>query len=269
MSRFILALAAACLAAGAAPAADRPAKEPAYQTKTPRYGRLAFGPDGKDRVWLVWDGETLYVDRTGDGDLTAPAAKVAAQKPRHGGPREESDGYSFEVGDLTLGGRTHKGLTVAAAPLKTYNNPSIQNMPPVKTALAKDPNAVVFMLRVEAEVPGLTGNGVGGRVVYLAGPWDLTGVLQFADDPARAPVVRVGGPLEITFYNELPALRPGREAEFVFVVGTPGDGPGTFAMLGYEGTVPVGANPVVEVTYPPAKPDDPPVKEKYEIKGRC
>jgi hypothetical protein len=269
MTRFTLALAVACLVAGTAPAADRPAKEPAYQTKTPKYGRLAFGPDGKDRVWLVWDGETLYVDRDGSGDLTAPAAKVAAQKPRHGGPREEDDGYSFEVGDLTLGGKTHKGLTIFATPLKRYTSPSVQNLPGVKAVLEKDPKAMACMLRVEAEVPGLKGNGVGGRVVYLAGPLDLNGGLLFADEPARAPVVRAGGPLEINFYTERPSLRVGRESEFTFVIGTPGDGPGTFAMIGYEGTVPGGLNPVAEVTYPPAKPDDPPVIEKYEIKGRC
>jgi len=268
MTRFALALAAAWLAAPAAPAADRPAKEPAYRTKAPGYARLAFGPDGKDRVWLVWDGDTLYVDRGGSGDLTDPAAKVAALKPRHDGPRDEGDGYTFEVGDLALGGRTHKGLAVFLTPLKAYNNPSVQSMPTVKAALAKDPKAVAVSLRVEAEVPGLKGNGVGGRAVYLAGPWDLTGVLQFAADPARAPLVRVGGPLEITF-NDLPAMRVGRESEFTFVVGTPGDGPGTFAMLGYEGTIPEGAKPVAEITFPAAKPGDPLVKERFEIKGRC
>lgn len=48
------------------------AKEPAYRTKTPKYGLLVFGPEGKDRVWLVHDGDVLYVDRNGNGDLTEP-----------------------------------------------------------------------------------------------------------------------------------------------------------------------------------------------------
>jgi WD40 repeat protein len=46
------------------------AKEPAYQTKTPKYCLLVFGLDAKTRVWLVQDGDTLYVDRNGSGDLT-------------------------------------------------------------------------------------------------------------------------------------------------------------------------------------------------------
>ena len=35
-----------------------------------KYGLLMFGPEGKDRVWIVLDGDTLYVDRNGNGDLT-------------------------------------------------------------------------------------------------------------------------------------------------------------------------------------------------------
>src|SRR5437868_4851523 len=44
-------------------------KEPAYKTK-PRYCLLVFGPEAKTRVWLVFDGDTLHVDRNGNGDLT-------------------------------------------------------------------------------------------------------------------------------------------------------------------------------------------------------
>jgi hypothetical protein len=45
------------------------AKEPAYKPK-PKYCLLVFGPEAKTRVWLVLDGDTLYVDRNGNGDLT-------------------------------------------------------------------------------------------------------------------------------------------------------------------------------------------------------
>jgi hypothetical protein len=73
----------ACLALGSVPAPagdltkiDRAiAKEPAYQTK-PRYCLLVFGPQAKTRVWLVQDGNTLCIDRNGNGDLTEPGEKV-------------------------------------------------------------------------------------------------------------------------------------------------------------------------------------------------
>src|SRR5881628_3847633 len=98
MSRVALVL-AGCLLAGTAaagaPKIDRTlVKEPAYRTKAPRYGLLLFGPDGKDRVWLVHDGDTLYVDRNGNGDLTEPGEAVAAKKDRN----PDEFGYQFDIG---------------------------------------------------------------------------------------------------------------------------------------------------------------------------
>jgi hypothetical protein len=96
----------------------------------------------------------------------------------------------------------------------------------------------------------------------------LNGLLQFAAKPSDAPVIRFGGPLEITFFAELPSLGVGRSGELVLVVGTPGEGPGTFAMLSYMDTIPASAKPMAEVTYQPAKPGEKPLKELFEIKER-
>src|SRR5262249_54534506 len=156
--------------------------------------------------------------------------------------------YAFDVGDLTVGGRTHKGLAVHVTPLKRYAEGALGKQPDVKAALAKDPKAAFASLRVDVEVPGVKGGGVGGRVAFSAGSLALAGVFQLADTPAAAPAVHLGGPLQITFYAERPSLRVGRGSELVLVVGTPGVGPGTFAMVGYEGTIPAGANPVAELT---------------------
>jgi hypothetical protein len=272
MSRLVLILAAGWLSAGPA-FADPPSvnrtigKEPAYQTKAPRYGLLVFGPEGKDRVWLVHDGDCLYVDRNGNGDLTEPDEKVAAQK--RAGSDPEKDGYSFEVGQVTVGGRTHKGLQVAFVPLQRYVGDALGSQPEVKAALAKDPKAMAVGISVDAEVAGMKGGGVGGLVNLSAGWRDLNGVFQFADTPAKAPVVHLGGPLQVTFYGERPALRIGRENELVLVVGTPGVGPGTFAMVRYQDTIPESATPVAEITYPPTKPGVPPLRKRLEIKNRC
>jgi len=46
------------------------AKEPVYKTK-PQYCLLVFGREARVRVWVVFDGDTVYLDRNGDGDLTA------------------------------------------------------------------------------------------------------------------------------------------------------------------------------------------------------
>lgn len=272
MTRYALALVGVCLFMGPA-AADPPkvdrtiGKEPVYQTKSPKYGLLMFGPEGKDRVWLVLDGDTLYVDRKGNGDLTEPGNKVLAEKkPRHA-PQEY--GYRFDVGEVKVGGRTHKGLGVSFTPLRLYADDSFGKRPEVKAALAKDPKAMSGSVWVDAELAGMKGGGLSGRVSFFAGPFDLTGVLQFGNTPAHAPVVHIGGPLQVTFYAERPTLRVGRASEFVLVVGIPGDGPGTFASLGYTDTIPVSAKPVAEVTFASARPGAPPFKEKFEIKDRC
>ena len=52
-------------------------KEPAYAGK-PEYALLLLGAEARRRVWIVADGETIYVDRNGDGDLTAANERFAS-----------------------------------------------------------------------------------------------------------------------------------------------------------------------------------------------
>jgi len=271
MTQIALALAAGLVSVGSMFAdpqqIDRSiAKEPVYRTAAPKYGLLMFGPEGKDRVWIVLDGDTLYVDRNGNGDLTEPGEKVAAEKTPGRDP--EDDGYSFDVGEVTVGGRTHLGLSVYFVPLKRYGG-DLGKRPDVKAALAKDPKAMAVRVGVDVKVPGLKGGGLNGRVGFLAGPVDLNGPLVFSDTPAQAPAIYFGSPLQVTFYSELPTLRVGRGSEFVLVVGTPGVGPGTFAMVCYQDTIPASVKPVAVVTFQLAKPGDAPPKERFEIKDRC
>lgn len=69
---------------GAAPAAaidydtiDRSiGKEPVYSGK-PEYVLLLLGAEARRRVWIVIDGEAIYIDRNGDGDLTEAEERFA------------------------------------------------------------------------------------------------------------------------------------------------------------------------------------------------
>src|SRR2546423_744441 len=72
------------------------AREPAYRSKAPRYCLLVFGPEAKTSVWLVQDGDTLYVDRNGNGDLTEEGEKVLAEKQ----DGAEEGVYTFRIGEL-------------------------------------------------------------------------------------------------------------------------------------------------------------------------
>jgi hypothetical protein len=53
-------------------------KEPAYRSK-PQYCLLLFGRQAETRIWLVLDGDVLFVDTNADGDLTEPGKKFTIQ----------------------------------------------------------------------------------------------------------------------------------------------------------------------------------------------
>jgi hypothetical protein len=50
-------------------------KEPKY-TSQPHYALLVYGPEAKTRIWLVLDGQVLYLDRNGNGDLTEANERI-------------------------------------------------------------------------------------------------------------------------------------------------------------------------------------------------
>lgn len=241
-------------------------KEPKYQGR-PAYCLLVFDTEAKQRVWLVQDGGWLYVDRNGNGDLTEEGEKVAAQLAQDK-PDEEPEGYLFEIGTLKVGQLPPKSLTVTAVRLKRFEDSRPGELPAVRAALQKDRKALAYTVHVEAERPGIKGGGDGGRVAFVSGPTDLNGVLQFAPTPGEAPVLHYAGPLELSFYATKPPLQAGRSVNFILVVGARGSGPGTLAMIAYEGTIPSNAHPVAEITFP-VKEGEKPVTERFELKERC
>src|SRR5262249_14023785 len=100
------------LLVGGAGAADPPKidrtirKEPAYKT-TPTYGLLLLGKEGRTRIWIVRDHDTLYVDRNGNGDLTEPGEAIRFAD-------EGGGSVTFRVPELTdpATGRAYRNLEV-------------------------------------------------------------------------------------------------------------------------------------------------------------
>ena len=81
---------------------DRTIKtEPAYQSK-PTYCLLVFGPEANTRVWLVVDGDVLYMDRNGNGDLTEAGKRVTRDR-----------GKAFKAGDIFDGPTRYRHLWVS------------------------------------------------------------------------------------------------------------------------------------------------------------
>jgi hypothetical protein len=241
-------------------------KEPKYAGK-PKYCLLVFGAEARHRVWLVLDGGTLYADRNGNGDLTEAGEKVTAGKTGRGA---DEGAFAFDVGELKVGGRTHKGLKVSVSPLKTLaDNPNLMALPHVARAVKEHPGEVTGTITLDVECESLKGGGLDGRVPYMLSLFDTRGVLRFGARPADAPVVHLDGALEITFYGSKPTWTGGRSADTILCVGTPGSGPGTFAMVKYEGTIPEEKHPKVQATYRPRDRAKVPLKELYELKERC
>jgi hypothetical protein len=267
MIRSSLPTALACLALFGMPlsAADltridrKIAKEPTYRSN-PKYCLLVFGADAHKRTWLVLDGDTLYVDRNGNGDLTEEGEKVAAEK-REG----RDDGtYAFQAGDVRDGALLHKDLRVDVISLTHMADRGEF----VKALVTKDAKARGYLVSLDVEMPGRRGTGVGGRVRQQTFYLDVNGVLQLADRPQEAPIIHFGGPLQVTLFGRQ-TLMIDREVDMILGVGTPGIGPGTTAYIDYEDVIPQRAYPTVEVTCPPKEPGEPPVRRRYELKQRC
>jgi hypothetical protein len=219
-------------------------KEPVY-TSQPKYCLLVLGPEARTRVWLVQDGETLYVDRNGNGDLTEEGEKVVGQNVYANVVREGTTEvmyqFNFKVGEIREGNLIHQGLYV----LTTYHPVKVDKQ--IKEYPAKDG----YSVNLDVEMPGWKGRAIGGRVNYSAGTSDSQGFLRFADKPEDAPVIHFRGPWQMTL-DKRQQMTVGRKATFTAVVGTPGFGPGTTARVDCGGLVPEDAFPTAEVVFPPA-----------------
>ena len=233
------------------------AKEPAYQSK-PKYCLLVLGPEAKTRVWLVQDGDTLYVDRNSNGDLTEPDEKVMAEKRKDPDPDDRN--YSFAAGELHEGGKRHLNLSVLIGDLN-------RALAEAKAVLERDPKAKDYRVGLEVERPGYQGLGAGGRLVQGAGS-DTHGLLQFADRPQDAPIIHFDGPWTMGLWRPT-TLWLDRANNLDLIFGTPGLGAGSFAYVGYEGVVPDNLAPRVEIAFPPRDPGGKPVIASYDLKDRC
>lgn len=82
-------------------------KEPKY-TSTPRYCLLVLGTDAESKVWMVEDGDVLYIDKNGNGDLTDDGPPVSISKIREWQrPDNKTDrNYKYAVDEFQpLGGK--------------------------------------------------------------------------------------------------------------------------------------------------------------------
>jgi hypothetical protein len=241
----------------------RISKEPAYQGK-PGYLLLVFGPEVKHKVWLVLDGKTLYVDRHATGDLSHPECRVTGETDRY-------QERLFKVGDLTLGGKRYADLQVIVNSAKSSVGSGLGEMRMFKEFLAAQPEGKLFSVSVEVPFDKpftdlRDGSPLKGTR-HFAGPYDATGILQFAARPQDASIIHFGGPWTFAPDGEQKLVR-GRNEDLALKLGTPGHGPGTFAFICYDNLIPNSAKPKVRIQYP-VESGNKPVARSHVLEDRC
>jgi hypothetical protein len=217
-------------------------KVPASIAHSAKYCLLAFGPEARTRVWLAWDGSALYADRTGDGDLTRPGACITGKKWNE----QDSDPDNwlvFDLGDVRDGDRLHRDVSVQIAGLKRFDTTE-----GASAILTRDAKARAFQIVASVQIAGFHGARSDGQLTQVAGFSDPTGILQFAARPEDSPVIHFGGPWVIALAQK-PTLRINRPIDVYLALTTPGLGPGTEVLTGYEGVVPKQLHPKAEFTF--------------------
>lgn len=207
-------------------------KEPRYDG-TPRYVLFAFGPDSTERMWVVLDGQALYLDKNGNGDLTEDGERVfpflipgEAPNPR---------GSFFHLPALDAGGGKHTDF--------------------IFSVIRNTPTDGVYVK---------TGLKVDGKTMQIAGPMDL----RLTETPAEARVLPFGSRVVTAQLSHTMPGTPelGKAVDFRVRVGTPGVGAGSFVAFGSEGVEP---NPVAEFEFTAARPGGAPRRVTLPLTERC
>ncbi len=217
----------------------RIAKESTYQTRS-LYGLALIGPDATTRVWMVLDGERLYVDKNANGDLTddGPPAELAAKN---------TDPASFPSTDVSADG----GRTVYKFEVTLWNRSSFRR--------GAAPDAEPFNQSVHVTFPD-------GR--YYGAWGDHLKPLVFAAQPQGAPALHFGGSLRMGFEVRRPLERVAGGFKLSACVGTPGSCPGAWVHLLYR-TIPKDVHPKAVLEFPPADPGGAPVRVEFVLGQRC
>jgi hypothetical protein len=214
-------------------------KEPAYQSK-PLYGLAMLGSDAKTHVWMVLDGERLYVDKNCNGDLTddGPPAELK---------NKGTDPASFEDIEVTPDG----GVTVYKFEVTLWGRPSLRP--------EAGPDREPFNQSVHVTFPD-------GR---WFGAWgDHHAPLMFSSSAGKAPAMYFGGALRMGFEVRKPIERVAGGFQLSACVGTPGSCPGAWVHLLYK-TIPKDVHPKVELEFPPEVAGGQPVRAQLVLGQRC
>lgn len=225
-------------------------KEPTYVSK-PEYCLLVFGREAKVRVWVVLDADLLYLDRNGDGDLTAPDERLAA----HSVHRQIEQRPEVEVIRIF----ERKGWREKDEPILTCG-PHVQwfylfQLIPHQDQLDVS-NARLWHERpIDLAVTTKTGGAQRSQ-------------LRFGPSPREAPILHFEGPVQLVLEDDLSpvAFRRGEPFELYARLITPG-------LHGRVTTdyfnLPEDVHPVVEIEWPSRYAGAKPTSTRVLLSQRC
>jgi hypothetical protein len=262
MTRCVLVLSALGAWSAAGLAADLAkidrtiAREPAYKAP-PRYCLLVFGPEARVRVWLVLDGDVLYVDRNANGDLTeADERQTAKSTPGNADPDYPfAEIREFPVIDAVPAAGTTKytRLQVTHTTIKKDYKPGDRDGRELKARFEKDPTLTR-----------------AGATVRINDKVRVQAISEWASRPAEAPVCHIDGPLTMAPLQPQELGRGADPTDVRFCLGSRGIGArpdDAFAILDYN-EVPEEAKPVAEFRFPHKDAKQPPIVVTVNL-GRC
>lgn len=259
---------AACTFAWAAPllAADLPidrpiGKEPTYLSGSPLYCLMVSGPKAQIRTWLVIDGDGLYIDRDGNGDLTDDGEPVPVNEGIDNPKGLWRHARVFEPGKVLR--LSEQGTANDLTLIQLRFNPDYVASHP-EMEILKRHLAPHWERHGRAYFTRLFGTHDGQRQ-QRATP-------IFGRSAKEAPIVHMGGPLAMGLppvaSTYTPVLQAGQESLLQVNIGTPGVGEGSFAAITHEG-IPEDVHPVADITFPASRDGVDPPTLRVVLDQRC
>ena len=218
-------------------------KEPVYQSKNPQYCLLAFGREAEIHVWLVIDGDALYVDRNGNGDLTDPGERF-------------NPSYAYH--NISLNVKLMRSFFICR---RVEGKPILSCVP-------HDVGIIV-----EHCIPADNFHDTQGRRAFEC-PFRVSigdercgqdSSLAFASRPADAPILYVDGPIRLALDPHSDRLHRG-ETRWLAIQGLNQGLVATLRTRFPDETNDI--HPMAEIECPPRWPGAEPIRFRIELPGR-
>jgi RNA polymerase sigma factor (sigma-70 family) len=231
-------------------------RQPKYKS-TPYYALLAIGPEAKKRVWLVVDGDVVYMDRNGNGDLTEPNKRVSLDveetKKIKVGPGMYTGMNSFDLGEV-------EGLKLRLD--YWVRNRKFVPRSSFDKQIFKDHEEKGWEF---STLWRILPDGSKSAQIPLC----------FCRRPEDGQVCHLGGRLTFALRDGKGQsfVRPAEETALNLMIGTPGlPARGwterVFAPLGTN-EVPANVHPLAHIEFPHKDAGQPPIKIEAALKKRC